>query len=72
MRYKAKLVAKCFVQKHDIEYDEVFALVARMETIEVLLALIAQEWWKVHHMDVKSAFPNGEIQEEGYVRQPNG
>ena len=43
VRYKAKLVAKCFVQKYDIEYDEVFALVARMETIDVLLALIAQE-----------------------------
>jgi hypothetical protein len=37
-----------------------------------LLALTAQEGWKVHHMDVKSAFLNGELKEEVYVSQPPG
>ena len=43
-----------------------------METIRVLLALAAQEGWQVHHMDVKSAFLNGELEEEVYVKQPDG
>ena len=72
MRYKARLVAKGYVQKFGIDYEEVFALVARMETIQVLLALAAQEGWQVHHMDVKSAFLNGELEEEVYVKQPDG
>ena len=50
------------------DYKEVFALVARMETIRVLLALAAQEGWQAHHMDVKSAFLNGELEEEVYVK----
>jgi hypothetical protein len=43
-----------------------------MESVRVLLALAAQEGWKVHHMDVKSAFLNGDLKEEVYVRQPPG
>jgi hypothetical protein len=43
-----------------------------MESVRVLLALAAQEGWKVHHMDLKSAFLNGDLKEEVYVRQPRG
>jgi hypothetical protein len=43
-----------------------------MESMQVLLALAAQEGWKVHHMDVKSAFFNGDLKVEVYVRQPPG
>ena len=43
-----------------------------MESIHVFLALVAQEGWRVHHMDVKSAFLNGDLKEEVYVRQPPG
>ena len=71
-RYKARLVAKGYVQKFGIDYEEVFAPVARMETIRVLLALAAQEGWQVHHMDVKSPFLNGELAKEVYVKQPYG
>jgi hypothetical protein len=44
--------------------------VARMESVRLLLALAAQEGWHVHHMDVKSAFLNGDLKEEVYVHQP--
>jgi hypothetical protein len=70
-RHKARLVARGFIQQEGIDYDEAFAPVARMESVRVL-ALAAQEGWKVHHMDVKSAFLNGDLKEEVYVRQPPG
>ena len=72
VRYKARLMAKGYVQNFGIDYEEVFAPGARMETIQVLLALAAQEGWQVHHMDVKSAFLNGELEDEVYVKQPDG
>ncbi|KAF0926673.1 hypothetical protein E2562_027114, partial [Oryza meyeriana var. granulata] len=55
-----------------VDFDEVFAPVVRIESVRLLLALAAQEGWPVHHMDVKSAFLNGELVEEVYVRQPPG
>lgn len=47
-----------------------FAPVTRIETIRLLLALAAKIFWEVHHLDVKTAFLNGEIQEEVYVTEP--
>jgi hypothetical protein len=43
-----------------------------MESVRILLILVAQEGWQVHHMDVKSAFLNGDLKEEVYVCQPAG
>ncbi|CAL1392261.1 unnamed protein product [Linum trigynum] len=71
-RHKARLVAKGYVQKYGVDFEEVFAPVARMESIKLMLALAAQRGWEVHHMDVKSAFLNGELKEEVYVLQPPG
>jgi hypothetical protein len=72
VKHKARLVAKGYVQRQGVDYEEVFAPVARLETVRLFLALAAQEDWKVHHMDVKSAFLNGDLTEEVYVEQPIG
>jgi hypothetical protein len=71
IKHKARLVARGFVQQEGIDFDDVFAPVARMESVR-LLTLGAHEGWQVHHMDVKSAFLNGDLKEEVYVRQPAG
>jgi hypothetical protein len=72
IKCKARLVAKGYVQQQGVDFEEVFTSVAWMESIRLLLALTAQEGWAVHHMDVKSAFLNGELQEEVFIKQPEG
>nr|GEX08067.1 ribonuclease H-like domain, reverse transcriptase, RNA-dependent DNA polymerase [Tanacetum cinerariifolium] len=67
IKHKARLVAKGYIQEHGIDFEEVFAPVARMETIRLLLALTANNKWKVHHLDVKSAFLHRDLKEEVYV-----
>ena len=62
-KYKACLVAKGYVQRHRIDYDDVFAPVARVETIRLVIALAASKGWEVHHLDVKIAFLHGELKE---------
>ena len=54
-----------------VDFNNAFVPVARMESISLLLTLVAQEGWRVHHMDFKSAFLNGDL-EEVYVHQPSG
>jgi hypothetical protein len=68
-KHKACLVVKGYTQRHDINYDEVFTPVARVDSMRLLITLPAREGWEVHHMDVKSAFLNGDLQEEVYVKQ---
>jgi hypothetical protein len=65
-------VVKGYKQQHGRDYNETFAPVARMETIQVVLAITSQHNWKVHQMDVKSTFLNGVLKEEVYVQQPLG
>ena len=71
-RYKARLVAKGYSQRAGIDFDEVFAPVARLETIRLIISLAAQNRWKIYQMDVKSAFLNGVLEEEVYIEQPPG
>jgi hypothetical protein len=68
VKHKARLVAKGYVQEQGVDFEEVFAPVARMESVRLLMALAAQESWKLHHIDVKSTFLNGELEEEVYVK----
>jgi ABC-type uncharacterized transport system substrate-binding protein len=72
IKYKARLVAKGYVQQVGVDFEEVFAPVARMESVHLILALAVDEGWEVHHMDVKTVFLNGELAEEVYVQQPQG
>jgi hypothetical protein len=72
VRNKSRLVAQGFSQKEGIDYDVTFALVARLEAIRILLAFSVAKGCKLHQMDVKSAFLNGVLEEEVYVRQPPG
>nr|GEU94492.1 zinc finger, CCHC-type [Tanacetum cinerariifolium] len=72
IKHKARLVEKGYIQEHGIDFEEVFAPVARMETIRLLLAIAANNKWEVHHLDVKSAFLHGDLKEEVYVTQPEG
>lgn len=55
-KYKARLVAKGYVQRHGVDYDEVFAHVARIETIRLIIVLAGSYGWEVHHLDVKTVF----------------
>ena len=72
VRNKARLVAQGHKQDEGIDYEEVFAPVARIEAIRIFLAFASYMGFIVYQMDVKSAFLYGEIEEEVYVTQPPG
>lgn len=69
-QYKARLVARGCVQKHGIDYEEVYSPVARYETIRILLAGYVEEEMHVHQMDVVSAYVQGDLMDEIYMEQP--
>jgi hypothetical protein len=71
MRHKARR-ERGYVQRTRINFDEVFAPVARLESMRMLVALTAHARWTVHHMGVKSVFLNGTLREEIYIHQPPG
>ncbi|GJT21356.1 putative ribonuclease H-like domain-containing protein [Tanacetum coccineum] len=72
IRNKARLVAQGYTQEEGIDYDEVFAPVARIEAIRLFLAYASFKDFVVYQMDVKSAFMYGKIEKEVYVYQPLG
>lgn len=71
-KYKARLVVKGYAQICGVDYSDTFAPVARLDTIRLILVVVAQKNWRVYQLDVKSAFLNGFLQEEIYVEQPEG
>jgi hypothetical protein len=72
VRNKSRLVAQGFSQKEGIDDEETFAPVAHLEVIRILLAFFVAKGFKLYQMNVKSAFLNGVLEEEVYVRQPPG
>jgi hypothetical protein len=71
-KYKARFVARGFSQKEGIDYNEIFSLVARDTSIRIIISLAAVFGWKLHQMDVKTAFLNGEVEQEVCIEQPEG
>ena len=71
-RYKARLVAQGFNQRQGADYDETFCPVVRMESFRTLVALSTQHNLELHHVDVTTAFLNGVLEEEVFMRQPEG
>ena len=71
-RHKARLVAQGYTQQYAQDYDETFSPVVRFESLRTVIALSLQNSLKLHQMDVTTAFLNGELKEEVYMRQPEG
>ena len=69
-RYKSRLVAKGYTQTYGVDYLETFALVAKMNTIQVLLSLAANFEWNLQQFDVKNVFLHGDLKEEIYMEVP--
>jgi hypothetical protein len=71
-RLKARLVARGFEQRHGIDFDEVFAPVVKWSTIRTLATQSALHRHRIHHLDVRTAFLYGTLEEEVYMVQPLG
>ncbi|GJU30682.1 retrovirus-related pol polyprotein from transposon TNT 1-94 [Tanacetum coccineum] len=72
LKNKARLVAKGYRQEEGIDFEESFAPVARIEAIRIFIANVATKNMIIYQMDVKTAFLNGDLQEEVFVSQPEG
>ena len=72
IRNKARLVAQGYLQEEGLDFEESFALVARIESIRILCTYVAHKGFELQQMDVKTAFLNGDLKEKVYVKQPPG
>ena len=71
-KHKARLVAKGYSQIEGFDFEETFAPIAKLNTIRMIIALATKHHWKIHQLDVKSPFLNGDLKEEVYLVQPEG
>ena len=65
-------MAKGFTQREDIDYNEIFSLVLCEDSFRIIMALMAHYDLELHQMDVKTAFLNGDLDENVYMAQPKG
>lgn len=70
--YKTRLVALGNRQEYGIDYQDTFAPMAKMTTVQTLVALAASKSWPIFQMDVKNAFLNGDLHEEVFIKPPPG
>ena len=71
-RHKARLVAKGFNQREGIDYTETFSPVSKKDSLRIIMVFVAHFNFDLHQMDVKTAFLNGNLEEEVYMKQPEG
>jgi hypothetical protein len=71
-KFKVMLVAKGFKQKEGLDYFDTYAPVAKIATIRTLITLASIYKFDIYQMDVKTAFLNGELEEEIYMHQSKG
>ena len=71
-RHKARLVAKGFNEREGIDYTKTFSHVSKKDSLRIIMALVAHFDFDLHQMDVKTEFLNGNIEEEVYMKQPEG
>jgi hypothetical protein len=71
-KHKARFLARGFSQVEGIDYEKTFNTIARYTSIWTIIALVSTLGWRLHQMDMKTTFLNGEIEEEVYIEQPDG
>ena len=71
-KYTTRLVAKGFLQKHGLDYNEIFAPITRLETVRLIVAAASNRKWSLYQLDMKSAFFNGPLEKKVYITQPPG
>ncbi len=71
-KYKARLAANGYSQKEGIDFEEASSPVEKLNTLRLIIALATKRHWKIHQLDVKSAFSNGDLKEEVYLMQREG
>ena len=71
-RYKARIVVRGFQQKKRVDFDEIFARVVKMTSIQTVVSIAASMNLEVEQLDVKTAFLHGDLEEEIYMQQPEG